>query len=659
MTDELLPANVYRLRQRDFDSIPGAPWVYWVSDGIRKLFDRFSQLSDVAPPKHGMSTGYNVRFLRCWWEIPANDIELDCANAQEAQSTGRKWFPYMKGGGYLKWYGNQQWVLNYATGGAEMLAGRECGSLSGHRHDNPDYYFREGVTYSYLTSGSFSVRYSPGGFIFDVAGSSLFPENTMLFMAVLNSTFATYVLKLINPTVNFQVGDLARLPVPDRRDADLDRLVTNCICMAKLDSTQDETTYDFVAPPRWPDGLEDTAAACARLAALEQQINDRVYELYGLDADDRAAIEMELAGGRLQQEDEGAEQDDAPPSTISAEELAVRWISYAVGVVLGRFHPGAAGALGSAVYRQEDFAVGSLPAPDEVEFDSLVGPARDFAYVDTEGGRHRFSQETEAALRDLALPDGMAVLDEGHPRDLVVRVERALEMMGEDVKREGVKREGVKREGVKREGVRCEGTMLAEVVRLGAGGDLRRFLSRKFFTDWHVSWYRKRPVYWPLQSARRGYGFVLFHERIDANTLYVLQREYLDHKIKGLELAAADAVGRLEGLSGRDRKRLEDQLAADNQLLEEVTQFAATIERLVRDGYQPGPNWIDDGVILRLAPLWELLPIWKGEPKKHWQRLQEGDYDWSHIAMAYWPDRVRAKCEQDKSLAIAHALDAS
>jgi len=159
-----------------------------------------------------------------------------------------------------------------------------------------------------------------------------------------------------------------------------------------------------------------------------------------------------------------------------------------------------------------------------------------------------------------------------------------------------------------------------------------------------------------LQSARRSYGFVLFHEKVERDTLYVLQRDYLDHKLNGLRLQINDIRTQLEGKDGQARKQLERQMDDLTQLLDELTQFAEAIERVVREGYEPEPNWIDDGVILRLAPLWELIAIWKSEPKKHWERLQQGDFDWSHIAMHYWPERVQEKCKGDKSLAIAHGL---
>jgi hypothetical protein len=158
----------YRVAQRRFDAIPGSPWVYWISNSLRRLFETLPGLGDAAQPKHGMSTGHNFRFLRLWWEVNKKRVSFGCSDRDEAQTTGKRWFPYMKGGGYRKWCGNQEFVVNYWNNAEEMQAGRESGEVGGHRHDNRGYYFREGVTYSYLTSASFSARYSPGGFVFDV-----------------------------------------------------------------------------------------------------------------------------------------------------------------------------------------------------------------------------------------------------------------------------------------------------------------------------------------------------------------------------------------------------------------------------------------------------------------------------------------------------------
>jgi hypothetical protein len=485
-----------------------------------------------------------------------------------------------------------------------------------------------------VTSATFNARISPGGFIFDVAGSSLFPQDIPLLLAIFNSELVNYLLKLINPTVNFQVGDLARLPIANEARSELHGMIKRAVQLAKTSVVAVESTPDFIAPPTM---ATDSFYFSHSLAELESQINRAVYDTYGVAPEDRAAIEAELAGRSLTAEENEGETvepsedgaEDTPESSLTREELAVRWISYAVGVVLGRFQPGIAGALGRAVYKREDFAVGSLPAPDDTEFDLLVGTVDRFAYVDDEGGRHVFPADVEAALRSLAVPDGITVLDEGHARDLPALVERALALMLGDAAAD-------------------------DAIKVGAAGDLRKFLSKDFFTGWHFKWYRKRPVYWPLQSAKRSYGFVVFHERISKYTLYSLLRDYLDYRMNRVRNGIDDLEARRGELTGKALRALEREIEALTGEVDELAEFSKTMERIANEGYQPEPNWIDDGVILRLAPLWELLPIWKAEPKKHWEKLMAGDFDWSHIAMKYWHDRVRAKCRTNKSFAIAH-----
>ena len=323
--------------------------------------------------------------------------------------------------------------------------------------------------------------------------------------------------------------------------------------------------------------------------------------------------------------------EDEEKATISKEEHAVRWISYTVSIILGRFLSGKPDDLGSGVFRREDFAKGSLPLPDENEFNELVGPKDQFAYIDKNGGRHVFSPLMEQALCDLALPDGIAVLDPAHPLDLTARVEQALTLMlGEDGAR--------------------------EVIEAGAGGDLRKFIEKEYFTKYHLKWYRKRPVYWYIQSAKRSYGFVIFHEKITRDTFYAIQREpYLDTKRRAVELELQDLEGSIQrSPGGSARKKLEQKRADLLALQEELAQFAKDLEEITLGGYEPDENWIDDGVILRMAPLWKVIPQWKSEPKKYWERLEAGDFDWSHIAMRYWPQRVREACRKNKSYAIAH-----
>ena len=457
-------------------------------------------------------------------------------------------------------------------------------------------------------------------------------------MAVMNSHWMNYALGLLNPTVSFQVGDISRVPFqePSREiKAEFDRLVPQCIHLQQVESMRSENTFDFHAPLDWETGPSQELAASQRLSAVEEQINEQVYALYEISPQDRQAIESELAGGMaLTEESEKVETEEEDESQaemgVTRQSLALAWLSYAIGIVLSRFHPGSPGALGSAIYRRSDFAIGSLPEPSEEEFNELVGEPSQFAYIDEQGGRHVFSLPVEQALRKLALPDGIAVFDPNHPRDLPALVSKALELM-------------------------LGQAQAQEVIQQAAGGDLRNFLEKDFFNQHHIKQYRKRPVYWPIQSSKRSYGFVLFHEKIDRNTFYALQQEpYLPTKRRAVQLRLEELGKKVLTAQGAARKPIEKEMDELRQLAEELAQFAKDLDAITRGGYEPEADWIDDGVILRMAPLWSVIPLWKSEPKKYWEELAAGKYDWSRIAMKYWPERVKQACKKNKSYAIAH-----
>jgi len=434
---------------------------------------------------------------------------------------------------------------------------------------------------------------------------------------MMNSTFAHYVLKLLNPTMHVQVGDLSRLPIPDSSSETLEHLVEEAIGLARAESAEDETTYDFAAPPGWLTGPRDVRLRRERLAAVEAEIDEEVYRLYGISGEDRAAIEAELATPATPEEQSadapgevGESGDDAPRPESGAEErreLAARWISYAVGVVLGRFIPQADG---------EDSGI----------------------------GRGDFPPEVVKTLSSLLDPDGVATLERDHPDDLAAKVEAALDaMVGEDETPRLLAAAGVSSGGLGRDG-------------------LRRYLERDYF-KWHVRLYRKRPVYWLFQSPGKSYGMYLFHERITPDTLYLLRgSRYLGGRIGRVRDAIQDLTARMSSSGeGGEKKRLAKELASWESILLDLEamdrELAAVNSR--QDSRGKAVGWrpeIDDGVILNLAPLHALMPSWSAEPKKYMAALEAGSYDWSRTAMRYWPDRVTEESKKNKSFAIAHGL---
>lgn len=324
--------NCYQYRQGDFNALPGSPWVYWISSGIRKVFTDLPKFSSLAQFRQGLATTDNERFIRYWWEIPPDRIALNYRNIQEAMTSGKKWFPYMKGGGYRKWYGMQKYLVNWSENGKEIKEEivRRYAYLKGNWQwvaKNSEYYFREGVTYSYLTSGNFSARYSPPGSIFDVAGSSIFSDDPYQILGILNSRWCRFALGLINHTVNFQVGDLQRLPAPRKHSPTLNHLVKRAVELSKRLDTFDEISPNFISPPPWIDGCKTVETIHQELNEIQRQVDDEVCRMYdGLNEEDRKLIEH-LA------------PCDHAFETITKQQLARQWISYSVGVVLGRYLP--------------------------------------------------------------------------------------------------------------------------------------------------------------------------------------------------------------------------------------------------------------------------------------------------------------------------------
>ncbi|WP_240869630.1 BREX-1 system adenine-specific DNA-methyltransferase PglX [Cylindrospermopsis raciborskii] len=207
---------LYYAKSADFSKIPGSAIAYWVSDKILEIFQQSKPLNDIANPCVGLQTGNNDRFLRLWTEVKINNIGFGLDSREAAKKSGKKWFPYNKGGEFRKWYGNQEYVVNWENDGFEIRNfGTEHGLKARSRPQNTDKYFQESITWSSVSCSYFSVRYSPKGFIFDVGGSSIFPHSKIIInlVGLLCSKVISSFMEIMNPTLNFQVGNVANLPI--------------------------------------------------------------------------------------------------------------------------------------------------------------------------------------------------------------------------------------------------------------------------------------------------------------------------------------------------------------------------------------------------------------------------------------------------------------
>jgi len=346
------------------------------------------------------------------------------------------------------------------------------------------------------------------------------------------------------------------------------------------------------------------------MAEIERALDEEVHRLYGISDEDKAAIEAELAehvadddpdadsNGNGKGDGDAGDHDYHADELVSEglqqkEDLAQSWISSAVGIVMGRFQPGVKDGL----------------------------------------GRGNFPDETNQKLKALADPDAILVMDKGHPDDLTAKVLECLSIM-------------------------LGSSEAEEVVKSATGSDgpagelLSKYFEKNFFKE-HIQRYRKRPVYWFLQSPGKAYGIWIFHERMTKDTLFRIRTEYVEHKIKLLESQIADMASRKKGASGREERALDREMSNLTDILDDVREFAKLIKNVTDHGYTPH---IDDGVLINMAPLWELIPSWQKEPKEAWESLEKGEWDWSYQAMDHWPDRVKAKCKTNKSYAVMGQL---
>ena len=241
----------YHLQQETFSIVPGYPFVYWLSTKARNNFKELRQLREYAEPKQGLATGDNDRFVRFWHEVEIEKIGFMFTD-DKVKVSQQKWFPYNKGGNFRKWYGMNEYIVDWNENGFEIKNLYENGKQKS-RPQNTQYYFKSGITWSLFGFENFGVRYKTNGFIFDVSGSSMFPEEDKVFyiLSFLASNVAFFYLSTLAPTVNFQIGNIGDLPlkIDDTYKEYIEELSKENVQISKKDWDSFETSWDFKKHP--------------------------------------------------------------------------------------------------------------------------------------------------------------------------------------------------------------------------------------------------------------------------------------------------------------------------------------------------------------------------------------------------------------------------
>ena len=325
----------YEASANDFKRIKGHPIAFWASEEMLNAFEKYPTISEIAPPKQGLATANNDLYLKLWFEPLFSKIGMGMHNCSEAQKSGYKWFPYNKGGAFRRWYGNRDYVVNWENDGEEIKNFKDEHGKIRSRPQNTSYYFKQGITWSDITSASFSGRFTEAGFIFDIKGSSGFPNNSEIYyvLGFLNSSVSQKCIKILNPTITTQVGDMSRIPVEVKEcyKEPVDSKVEDAIQLSQRDWDSFETSWDFKKHPllrnvstiseaftQWQEECDDRFN---KLKANEEELNRIFIDIYGLQ--DELTPEVE--------------DKDVTVRKADLQRDIKSLLSYAVGCMFGRY----------------------------------------------------------------------------------------------------------------------------------------------------------------------------------------------------------------------------------------------------------------------------------------------------------------------------------
>jgi len=535
--------GLYHAKQENFEKIPGEPIAYWVSDKLLSVFEYNPTLSSIANVKHGLSTGKNEAVVRLWHEIANSDFGKCFDNTEKALASGFKWFPYNKGGDFRKWYGNQEYTLRYDIYGQSLMA-----SFSGHRHDGRSHYFMPGITWTFVTTASLGVRYTPQGFAFDVSGSTLFVKEPFSVLGLLCSKVSDYILGILNPTINFQVGNLKAVPIVVIDNKVLHDQITNdvseCIDISKQDWDSRETSWDFVKNPlvaqeqptletsysHW----ETTVTRNFYQLHQNEEVLNRIFiDLYGLQ--DELTPEVPLKDITILQE-----ELDRSKLTTPGEALPIRrdivmqqLISYAIGCLMGRYRLDQPGL----------HIAHPNPTSEEINAHALIDAD---GIIPLMGDRSAFAD------------------------DAVGRVHAFIQLVwGDDAL-----------------------TRNLNFLQAALDRDLDSYLVRDFWGH-HVRRYQKKPIYWLFSSPKGAFQVLVYMHRMNKFTAEKIRTNYLLRHLQHLQRSIAGSSTNTT-LNKADAKQL-DQLRRD--LLE-----CEAYDLLLKDIADRQIDFdLDDGVTRNLA----------------------------------------------------------
>ncbi len=511
-----------------FKQIPGEPIAYWLSKRIFNIYGESEKVESQYQAKQGMTTSDNNRFLRLWYEVDFSKIGFSFSSIEDATNSEYKWFPYNKGGENRKWYGNNDYIVNFYHGGEEMEAFHAIlnQNSSGGRIKNKNLYFKESISWSKVSSTGLAFRFKEPGFIFDVAGSSIFaPTNGELLylLGLYNSKLGEYLVGQISPTMNFEAEQIKQMPLIMNRTEKVQSIVKELISIAKDDWDYLETGWAFKVDPlvnlaresghvlKIRDGVISEAQGILHsqnhYVELLEKLNKEFIEIYNLSGEINPKIDK---------------TEVLLPRLFDSVKMVKNLLSYFVGCIFGRFDPNSNGLnfAGGQWQNHENYLVDPdniVPVGEEYFDDDITSRF-------TEWVKNMFGSE---------------------------HLEENLDFIAETLGTKGSSRETI-----------------------------RNYFINDFYND-HLKTYQKRPIYWLFDSGKKnGFKCLIYIHRYQPDTIARIRTDYVHEQQERYRSQIKHINDTIDEAPKSEQVKMRKQLKDLTGKLDEVSKYEEKIHHL-------------------------------------------------------------------------------
>lgn len=543
----------YFSEQKSFNQIPSSPIAYWVSDKVREIFGNSQKLGDITEPKVGLQSSNTDLFLKQWFEVSLIKIGFNISNNLDAENSKLKWFPINKGGEYRKWFGNNDYVVNWEKNGFDIKNFRDEKGKQKSRPQNVEYYFREGLSWSRISSSKFAVRYNSKGFIFSDAGCAIFPDykNISYFSSYLCSNIAFTNLLNINPTLNFQIGDISSLPIifpsSETTKEKIDIITQECIDISKEDWDSRETSWDFIKNELlknkesnlleiiYEKYCEYWKSKFYQLHNNEEELNRLFIDIYELQ--DELNPNVALKDITILKDETTI--NDNNELEFKKDNIIKQFISYAVGCMFGRYSLDKEGLIiaNQGETLQDLLETISLPSftPDE----------------------------------DNVIP----ILNQDYfKNDIVTQFKRFLKAsFGEENYQKNL-----------------------DFIEEAIEKDIRNYFLKDFYKE-HLSRYRNRPIYWLFSSKNKNFNALIYMHRYTSDTPSIVLNKYLREYKSKLQAERDNYKNTFlsETVSSKDKKKADKEIGVIDKMLKELNEYEIELSDIANQRIDID---LDDGV---------------------------------------------------------------